>query len=100
MRGFRVINDGSLRGCGCEAGNDFLRGGESEVFVVTEGEFAAPGVEKLDGGGACGDLGFQVRNSCLRDAMQEIAEGGWFAEQEALYRGETFFGAAFDHVAG
>ena len=58
MRGFRVINDGSLRGCGRERGDDFLYGGESEVFVVAEGEFAAPGVEELDGGGAGGDLSF------------------------------------------
>ena len=53
-----------------EAGDDFLHGGESEGFVVAEGEFAAPGVEELDGGGACCDLRFQVGNRRLRDAMQ------------------------------
>src|SRR5208282_354818 len=32
--------------------------------------------------------------------MEEIAKGGGFAEKETFYRGEAFFGAAFDHVAG
>src|SRR5271163_3199897 len=100
MRGFRVINDVGLWGCGRKSGNDFLRGGEREVFVVAEGEFAAPSVEELDGVGACGDLGFQIRNSRLRDAMEEIAEGRGFAEEKTFNGGEAFFGAAFDHVAG
>ena len=83
-----------------QAGDDFLHGRQCEIFVVVEGEFAAPGVEELDGGGACGDLGFQVRNGGLRDAMEEVSKSGRLAEQETFYCGEAFFGAAFDHVAG
>ena len=55
MRGLRVVDDGSGA---AEAGDDFLCGGECECFVVAQREFAAPGVEELDGGGAGGDLSF------------------------------------------
>ena len=84
MRGFRVINDGSLGGCGREGGNDLLRGGEGEIFVVAQGEFAAPRVEELDGGGSGGDLRFQDRGSSLARCVGG-GRGKWgFAEQEAF----------------
>ena len=95
--GFGVIDDWSRT---AEAGDNFLRGGQCEFFVVAQREFAAPGVEELNGGGSGGDLGSQVGNCCLGDAMQEFAKGGGFAKEETFYGGEAFFGAAFDHVAG
>ena len=53
MRRFGVINHGSST---AQAGNNLLRGGESKIFVVAEGELAAPGVKELNGGGSGGDL--------------------------------------------
>ena len=98
--GFGVIDDGSLWVADARAEIISCTAGRAKLFVIAEGEFAAPGVEELDGGGACGDLGFQIGDGGLRDAMEEIAKSGGFAEQETFHGGEAFFGAAFDHVAG
>lgn len=77
-----------------------MRGGKSEIFVIAEGKFAAPGVEELHGGCASGDLGFEIGDGGLRDAMEKRSEGGGLVEQEGFCAGKAFAGAAFDHVAG
>ena len=53
MRGFCVINHGDGV---AEARDDFLNGGQNELVVVVEIEFAAPSVEQLNGRDASGDL--------------------------------------------
>src|SRR6267143_102042 len=91
----RVVND---RHGVAKTGNEFLNGGEREAVVVVKVKLAAPGIEQLDGGGAGSDLGFEIRNRCLPDAMKQIAEGLWLVVEEAFRRREAFFRFAFHHV--
>lgn len=96
MGSFGVVDD--WRGAR-ESGNDFLRGGESEVLVIAERKLPGPGIEELNGSSAGGDLRLQVGNRRQRNAVQEIAECGGLAEQEIFRGGEAFAGATLDHIA-
>ena len=51
-----------------------LRGGQREFAVLVERQFAHPGVEKLHGGGARGDLRAQIAGRGARDAFQQDCE--------------------------
>src|SRR2546430_1741354 len=94
---FGVINHGDRA---AEARDDLLDGGEREVFVVLQIQFAAPGIEQLDCRCPCRDLRLQIGNRCLSDAMEQLAEGFRLVVEETLYGGESFLGLAFHHVAG
>jgi len=97
VRSFGVVNDGSSSS---DSGDDFLRGGQREGFVIGEGELAAPGVEELHCGGARSDLRFEIGDGGLRDAVEKFAERSGLAAQESFDGGESVAGAAFDHIAG
>jgi len=77
----RVVND---RHGVAKTGNEFLDGGKREAVVIVKIKLPAPGIEQLDGGGAGGDLGFEIRNRCLSNAMKQIAEGLWLVIEEAF----------------
>src|SRR5260370_12498321 len=81
-----------------ESGDNFLRGGQGEVFVVAERELAAPGVKQLHGGGPRGNLRFQIRNGSLGNAMQKLMQGSRFVIQQAFYARKAFARAAFNHI--
>lgn len=97
MRGFAVVND---RNGVAQARDNFLNGGEDEVGVIAEIEFPTPGVEELNRGDAGVDLGLEVGNGGLGDAREQLAENFGLVVEETFDRGEAFFGAALDHVAG
>src|SRR5580765_7462931 len=92
---FRVVND---RHGVTKAGNEFLDHGKREAIVVVKVKLAAPGIEQLDGDGAGSDLGFEIENRRLSNAMKQIAEGLRFVVEKTLGGGETFLGFAFHHV--
>jgi hypothetical protein len=94
--GFRVVDD---RNGAAEAGNDLLNGRENEFGVITEVELAAPGIEKLHGGDASGNLRLEVKNSGFGDALKKFAKNAGLFIEEILYGRKAFLGAAFDHVA-
>src|ERR1700674_550731 len=97
LRRLCVINHGDRA---AEARDDLLDGGEREVFVVLQIQFAAPGIKQLDSRCPCRDLRLQIRKGCLSDAMEQLVEGFRFMVEETLDCGETLLGLAFHHVAG
>src|SRR5229473_93956 len=97
LRGPGVVDD---RNGATNRQDDLLHSGKREIFVVLRVQLAAPGIEQLDGRRARGDLGLQIGNRCLSDAMEQRAKGFWLVVQKALYGGETLFGLAFNHVTG
>jgi len=95
-----VVDDRRLRVRGVQSRDDLLNRGQDEGFVFGEGELATPGVEELHGRSAGGDLGLQVGNRGLRDALEERTEGRRVGAKKGFYDGERIGAAAFDHVAG
>jgi len=95
-----VVDDWRLRVGRVKCGNDLLDCREDEGLVFGEGEFAAPGVEELDGRYTGGDLSLKIGNGGLRDAVEKRMEGSGFGAQKGFYNGERIGAAAFDHVAG
>src|SRR5260370_8312994 len=92
---------GRERGRRGSEGRDALRnGGEREVFVVGQIQFAAPSIKQLYGGCPCRDLCLQIGNRCLSDTVAQFAKGFWLMVEENLYQGKYFLGFAFHHVAG
>src|SRR6266404_4505234 len=97
LGGFGVINHGDRT---AEAGDDFLDRREGELFVVVQIQFAAPGIEQLNGGGSGGNLRFEIGNRCLSNAMKQQVEGFGLAVEKTFDGGKTFLGFAFYHVGG
>src|SRR5712692_2812056 len=95
LRGLGVVNE---RNTSAHSGNDFLDGWKREIPVVLQIQLAAPGVEQLDSGSPRGDLGVQVRNRCLSNAVEQFAEGLRLVVETALGRGKAFLRFAFHHV--
>src|SRR5579859_6635597 len=97
MRCLRVIDD--WRGAR-NASNNLLHGWQYKFFVVGQVQLAAPGVKKLNGSRAGGNLCAQISNRRLCDAVQKVAKSAWILVHETLYRREPLSCAAFYHVAG
>lgn len=97
MRSLGVIND---RHRIAETRDDSLDGGQNELGVVVEIEFATPSVEELNGRDSGGDLAFEIENGGVGDFVEKFAKDFRLGVEEILYSRKPFFGAAFDHVTG
>src|ERR1700682_1088776 len=93
----RVVND---RHGVAKAGNEFLDRGKCESVIVVKVQLTTPSVKQLHGGSTGSDLGFEIGNRGLCDAVEQITEGLWFAVEKTLDGGKTFLGFAFHHITG
>ncbi len=75
-----------------------LRGRQLEIAIRRGIQFACPGVEKLHGRGAGGDLCLEVDGRGASDLFQELAKHARLVQEHRLCGGETFARAALNQV--